>query len=102
MVLLHLPLALFFPSQCYSFCDEFVGNMVCHGHCWVLKCFGKKPACQLNHLNYARGKKKSFLISFDQKHCACIARGLQRKFLLASDFSFKDINLFCFSLSSKP
>lgn len=54
LVLLPLPHALFFPSQCYSFSDEFVRNKVCHGHCRVLECFGKKPACQLNHLNYAR------------------------------------------------
>lgn len=33
MVFLPLPPASFFPSQCYSFSDEFVGNMVCHGHC---------------------------------------------------------------------
>lgn len=51
---------------------------------------------QFNHLNYAGMRKMSFLIGFDQKCCACIAGGLQRKFLLASDFIVKNSNFFFF------
>lgn len=57
---------------------------------------------QFNHLNYASMIKASFLIGFDQKCCACIAWGLQRKFLVASDFIVNTSNLFYFFLSSKP
>ena len=54
MVLLSRPLALLFPSCCYTFSDEFIGGKFCDGRCQVWEHFGKNLQCQFNNLNYAR------------------------------------------------